>query len=182
MEYQNNPLLKKQISIVSHQLKSGAKNPAIKFVELIDGENQKFTFFPKKQDGSPTKAFEYYQSHKSAWDEALIDNFQPKVEIGYEEKEYTYQDSKGQPRVGKRRGIKFFKDIPTPGKPIGDQNQAEYRLPVIDADDIPVVEDDEQRKLIKKKAKQLEEFEDDGVNLPFKSPNIEFPNDDELGY
>jgi hypothetical protein len=177
MEYQNKPLINKTISIVSHQLKSGVRNPSIKFVEIVDGENNKFTFFPKKQDGSPTKAFEYYQKNKGSWDDALIDNFQPKVEIGFEEKEYTYQDKTGQTRVGKRRGIKFFKAIPTAGQAVGDQRQAEYRIPDITPDGIPIIEPTNPTKKPK-----MEEFEDTVENVPFGAPDVEFPGEDELGY
>lgn len=135
---ENTLLINKTISIESHQLKPAKNNPAIKFVEIVDGDKNKYTFFPKKKDGDPTKAFEYYQKNKVKWDDVLIDGFQPKVEIGYEEKEYTYTDMKGQQRTGKRRSIKFFKDVLT-GQPIGDQNQAEYRI----LEQIPSINEEE---------------------------------------
>lgn len=113
---ENIPLQNKKIIVKSHKIESGvsASGVAWKRVDIITEENGKdikFSFFTKKQDGSPTKAMEYYTKNLTNWTNSVMTDQPIKVEIAYSEEEYEYQNKKGERKIGKRRNIKMFRDI-----------------------------------------------------------------------
>jgi hypothetical protein len=163
------PLNKKIIKIKSTEIVKGDGWTKIKIISNEGGRDIKYDFFTKKKsDGLPTKAFEFFSAHKQDWDTKIMLDQDVQVEIGYEERPFI---SKRDGKQYNSRSIKFFKEVVI-GQPIGDQNQAEYRIPDITPEGIPIIEP-------KKPTKKVE-FEDDGVNLPFKAPDIDFP-ETELG-
>lgn len=108
--------------------KEGKKWTRVDIITEEGGKDTKYSFFSHKSDGTQTKAFEYFMNNKSTWDNALLNDEDLVVNIGFEETEVPYVGKDGISRTSKRRTIRVFKGEPLIGQPIGDQNQAEYRI------------------------------------------------------
>jgi hypothetical protein len=137
----------KIIKIKNTNLINGGDWKKIEIIADENGRDISYSFFTKKKDGNPTKAFEYFQAHKQIWDNALMNDEGINVEIGYEEREYLGKKD-GKMHTG--RTILAFRDEPKVGAPIGDQNQAEYRIPDITPEGIPIIEPNEKPRNNKK--------------------------------
>jgi hypothetical protein len=127
----------KVIKIKNTSINKGDSWTRIDIISEEAGRDIKYSFFTTKKDGSATKAFEFFKEHKSSWDDALMVGESVMVEVGYDESEYSFVGKDGKSRTATRRTIKAFKQEPAINQPIGDQNQAEYRIKeaVIDIDD-----------------------------------------------
>ena len=137
------PLISKVIVIKSHKIVNDVSkktNQPFTRIDIIDSNDLKFSFFPKKKDGTISKAAEYYKANKSKWDDNMMLGDIVKVEIAFEEKTNTFQGKDGKTYNGVNRTIRMFKDFVDPVK-----QDSEYagmkELPTINVDDIPVVED-----------------------------------------
>jgi hypothetical protein len=137
------PLISKVIVIKSHKIVNDVSkktNQPFTRIDIIDSSDTKYSFFPKKKDGTISKAAEYYKANKSKWDDAMMLGDTVKVEIAFEEKTNTFQGKDGKTYNGVNRTIRMFKDFADPVK-----QDSEYSgmkdLPTIDPNEIPVVED-----------------------------------------
>jgi hypothetical protein len=167
------PLNKKIISIKSTEIVKGEGYTKIKITTNEGGRDVRYDFFTKKKsDGLPTKAFEFFSAHKQDWDNKIMLDQEVVVEIGYEEKPFI---SKKDGKQYTSRSIKFFKEAVL-GQPVGDQNQAEYRIPDITPEGIPIIEPTKPTK------RKIEVEETDVKDIPFNAPDVEFPGEDEIGY
>lgn len=124
---ENIPLKNKVIKIKNTSFESKDGWTRIDIITEEGGKDIKYSFFKTKRSGETTKAFEFFQENKSAWDNFLMTGEEVIIEILYEEKEYSYIGKDGKSRVGTSRTIKAFKGEPAINQPVGDQNQAEYR-------------------------------------------------------
>jgi hypothetical protein len=130
-----NNIKKETIEIQSHQPKN--LGSWIK-IDIVDSENRKFQFGTKKKDGGETKAFTFYKSVKSAWDNLTMMGKSIKVVVDYNEIPKSFTD----PKTGKvvnytQRTIIGFSEP----KEDSFKSVPEYDNPAFD--NIPVIEDDE---------------------------------------
>ena len=132
----------KKIKVKNTAINSGVSNKTGKKWTRVDvfvdegGKEVKYFFFTTKSDGQPTKAFEFFKENKSSWDNALMMGEDLFVEIAYEETKRSFIGKDGKEHEATDRAIKMFKSEPLIGQPVGDQNQAEYRIITEDIPDL----------------------------------------------
>lgn len=141
---ENQELITKTIVVKSHKIVNDVSkktNQPFTRIDIIDGDDVKYSFFPRKKDGTISKAAEYYKSNKSKWDDQMMLGEQVKVTIAFEEKTNTFQGKDGKTYNGVNRTIRMFKDFADPVK-----QDSEYSgmkdLPVIDSEGIPIYDAD----------------------------------------
>lgn len=110
------PLQSKKIVISSHTIESGiSKTSGKKWtrVDIISNENGrdiKFSFFPTKIDGSPTKTLEFYKANKSKWDDNALMGIQTEVVVAYSEEPRSFVGKYGKEHQSMNRTIRMFKE------------------------------------------------------------------------
>ncbi len=119
-------LLNKKITIESLEKSEGVTNgkPWTKY-QVVDQDKNKYSFFTKKQDGEPTRAYADYTNLKLT--------LGSEIGVGYVEDQKKFTDKKGKERDYTQRTIRFFEEVLPEGVQMAKQSE-----PVIQVEEPPV--------------------------------------------
>jgi hypothetical protein len=105
-------LISKKIIVKSHQISKDEKNSPPKWtrIDIIDTNNDRYSFFTKKIDGTPTKAATFYKENMKKWSDNDFNGVANEVYISYEEKQNTYTRKDGKMGTSTNRTIRIMSE------------------------------------------------------------------------